>query len=368
MATDPALEALFQQAMAAQAAGDYATAGRALAAALAQFPESIQTRHNHAALLRAVGRLEEARDDLRRVLARDPSQAGSRYALGMVLMSLGDYPGGWPLYEARRDLPDLRIVVPTLPFPEWRGEDLAGKRLVVFPEQGLGDSIQFARFALVLRDRGARVLLLCQPPLASLFAGSLDRIEVRSAHGAVNLGKPDYWALSASLPRPLGVTVETIPAAPYLRAPAPASRQPGQGLRIGLATRGNPAHQNDRRRSLGPGEVARLHALPAQIVSLHPEDSGARDFADTADIIAGLDLVISVDTSVAHLAGALGAPGLVLLPGFATDWRWLRGRDDSPWYPSLRLARARVDGDWSTALDGVEAWVGELTAGLKPPT
>jgi hypothetical protein len=348
-----AAERLFQKALAAHAGGDYVQAERLYRLAIGMIAGRSGPRHNLGTLLRSLGRLEEARDMLFSVLAREPDLAATRYALGMVLMGLGDYPSGWPLYESRRDLPELKVITPNLPFPEWTGQDLAGKRIVLFPEQGLGDNIQFARFTLTLRDRGAQVLLLCRPPLRRLLAHSLDGVEVLAAEGQVEMGEPDYWALFGSLPRPLGLTLQTIPNAPYLRAPA-ASPRPDGAPRIGLVTKGNPIHQNDARRSLQPVDAERLRAILGSTLSLHPEDSGAKDFADTAAIVDSLDLVVTVDTSVAHLAGAMGKRACVLVPGFATDWRWLQGREDSPWYPSLRLLRSTVDGDWSGAFARLE--------------
>lgn len=348
-----AAERLFQKALAASASGDVVQAERLYRLAIGMVAGRSEPRHNLGALLRSLGRLEEARDLLAFVLVREPDLAETRYALGMVLMGLGDYPNGWPLYESRRDLPALKVIAPILGFPEWKGEPLAGKRIVLFPEQGLGDNIQFARFALTLRDRGAQVLMLCRPPLRSLLQQSLDGVEVLAAEGQVEMGEPDYWALFGSLPRWLGCTLETIPNAPYLRVPAGA-RLRDDAPRIGLATKGNSMHQNNARRSLRVSDVERLKAILGPTVSLHPEDSGAKDFADTAAIVDGLDLVVSVDTSVAHLSGAMGKPAIVLIPGFATDWRWMHGREDSPWYPSLRLLRSRVDGDWSDAFAQLE--------------
>lgn len=315
-------------------------------------------------LMRNFGRLSEARTLLEAEQARRPDHLETGYELGLTLLGQGDYPAGWPLYERRRAIPQFHIHSPVLPFPEWRGEPVEGKRIVLFPEQGLGDSIMFARFALTLRDRGAQVLLLCRPALERLLRHSLDGVEVIAAHGTVDMGEPDFWAHFGSLPGPLGLTVDAIPSAPYLAAPTSAAKaNQGRGaLRIGLATRGNPAHPNDARRTLSAADAVRLAALPGVVVSLHPEDSGARDFADTAALMAGLDLVVSVDTSIAHLAGALGKRAFVLTPGFGTDWRWMQGRDDSPWYPSLTLFRGRADGGWGDALDRLDVAVSSLAA------
>ncbi len=346
-----------EQAVRAQLQGEDAEAAGLYRAFADIARHQAEGRYDYGVLLRNLGALEEARDLLIAEVAADPASARARYDLGVTYMSLGDYPAGWPLYEARREIPRFPMHIPQLPFPEWRGEDLAGKRIVIFPEQGLGDMIQFARFALTLRDQGAQVVLLTWQPIAALLRAGLDGVDVQAAAGAVEMGEPDFWIMAGSLPGPMGLTLRDIPGPPYLRAEAPARR--GRAFRVGLATKGSPTNQNDAHRSLGPEQAARLRARPAaEIVSLHHEDAG--DFVSTANLIAGLDLVISVDTAVAHLAGALGKPVFLLLPGFGTDWRWLRGRDDSPWYPQARLFRGAVDGRWDLALERLEGAVAEM--------
>ena len=203
------------------------------------------------------------------------------------------------------------------------------------------------------------------------MAGAFTGIEVQPLVGQIDLGAIDYWTSLLSLPGRLGVTLETLAAEPYLRAPDPQARQDGR-FRVGLMTAGNAKYENDARRSLGADEARRLRELPGvEIVSLHPEDSG--DFVQTANIIAGLDLVISVDTSIGHLAGAMGKRTFLLVPGVGVDWRWMTGRTDSPWYPNHRLFRGASDGDWSPVLDQAEKAVAELrtatlTKGPPPPT
>jgi hypothetical protein len=360
-------EPLFQNGLAAHHAGRFSEAERFYRRSLELDPGQPGARHNLASLTQGFGRLAVARKMFLTILKERPDQQASLYALSTVLLDVGDYARGWPYYEARRDLPGLNIPSPNLSFPEWQGEPLAGKRIVLFPEQGLGDNIQFARFALVLRDAGAAVTLLTRPALTTLFQQSFDGIEVLSAEGDVDLGNPDYWALVGSLPARLKLRIETIPNKPYLRAAQPpAPRIPGP-WRVGLTTKGNPAQLNDARRSMSPAQAARLANLRGvEIVSLHPEDSRARDFAQTAQIIAGLDLVISVDTAVAHLAGAMGKRALVLVPGFNVDWRWLRGigGPTTPWYPTHRLFRGHASGAWNETLDQLAAEVAEL---IKTP-
>jgi tetratricopeptide (TPR) repeat protein len=364
-------ESLFQQALAMHSAGQFGKAEALYRRSIEADFDQPGAKHNLGSLLQGLGRLKEAGEVFLNILKRHPDQQETLYALGVLLLDTGDYRRGWPYYEARRNLPALNVRAPDLPFPEWMGEPLAGKSIVLFPEQGQGDNIQFARFAPVLRDMGAHVTLLTRPALTELFAQSFDGIDVRSADGKVDLGEPDYWLLIGSLPLRLQLrhNASSIPGAPYLRAAAPPPPRPPGPLRIGLTTKGNPAQANDARRSLSPAQAARLQNLRnVQIVSLHPEDTRAEDFAATAQIIAGLDLVISVDTAVAHLAGAMGKQAFVLAPGFNNDWRWLRGQngETTMWYPTHRLFRGDPSGAWNEALDRLTAAVAEQVAGGAP--
>ncbi|WP_133255033.1 tetratricopeptide repeat protein [Phenylobacterium hankyongense] len=284
------------------------------------------------------GEWAEAETFFRRALAAEPGDAVVRHALAVSLLGQGRYREGFPLYAHRTEVPALRVAKPNAPWPQWKGEDLKGRGVVLFPEQGLGDQIMLARFAPVLRERGADVTLLCSPALERLFSSSLG-VRVIAASGAVEFPDPDFWALIGDLPGLLEIDVEDLKAEPYLRAPAISSGG------IGLARRGNPRHANDANRSL-PLELV----IPFDTVSLSPEDTGAADFLDTAEIVAGLDCVISVDTSVAHLAGALGKPCFVMLPSVGADWRWMTGQQHTPWYPSMSLFRQGRGENWSNVL------------------
>lgn len=293
--------------------------------------------------LAAAGRLCGAEVWFRERLSMVPSDERAAYALSVVLLALGRYAEGVDGYELRHLFGSGAL--PDVPWPSWRGEDLNGRRLVIFPEQGFGDAIQFARFAPMLRQAGADVTLLCRPPLERLFS-SLG-VRVVAASGAADFPEPDYWVRSNSLLRCAGAVANDVPGAPYLDA------TPREWGGVGVVGRGNPRHHNDASRSLPPELEGRLLALPGA-KNLSPDITGARDFQDTADIIAGLDLVITVDTSVAHLAGALGKPVWIMLPEHNTDWRWMRGRSDSPWYPSARLYRQPSPGDWGSVVRAVE--------------
>ncbi|CAN7143558.1 tetratricopeptide repeat protein [Phenylobacterium sp. LjRoot225] len=351
------VEDLFQQADAARREGRLALALAMYRRVVAAWPDHPIALQHLGAVLNVLGERPEAERVLHHATAVNPRDPAARHALGVALMGQGRYAEAGPLYAARFDLPQLGLQRPAgLPCPEWRGEPLAGKQLAVFPEMGLGDAIQHARFAALLRDRGAHVSLLCLPALARLFADSLPGVHVAAAAGKAEFPDPDYWAMSGALMFMPGMSLETLPAAPYLRAPRPLADGPAPtrppGLRIGLVTAGNPEHKNDANRSLSPQLAAGLRAaLPGQIVDLAPAATGARDFADTAAVMSDLDLVVSVDTSAAHLAGALGKRAFVLIPAINTDWRWMHGRTDSPWYPSLRLYRADLRAGWAPAIE-----------------
>jgi tetratricopeptide (TPR) repeat protein len=302
-----------------------------------------------------------------RVLAEQPEHVGAHWNRALVWLVRGRLAEGWAEYEWRWRLPEN----PPAAFaaPEWDGsQPLAGRTLLVHAEQGLGDTLQFVRYLPELARRGARLILHCQPPLVRLLAACFPEITVAAAEAPPPAC--DLHAPLLGLPHRLGTRLESIPAAiPYLRAPADPAitgrirRGPGERA-VGLVWGGEPAHAGDAQRSIPLALLEPLRRLPG--IRLHSLQKGARaaelapwledgrvvdlgpaltDFADTAAALAELDLVISVDTSVAHLAGALGRPLWLLVPA-APDWRWLLERADSPWYPTARLFRRRFDAGW----------------------
>jgi tetratricopeptide (TPR) repeat protein len=327
------------EALAAHRAGDFARAEALYEAARGEEPW--RAAHNLGILHSSLGRLDRAEQAFREALLASPDNPESRYSLAHALLAAGRWTEAWPLYEARRELPRLEIPDAPKDMSEWMGEPLAGKRLLVIGEQGFGDQLMFARFLPEIAAAGARVSYRCRPGLVRLIQGALPDGADLSAM------RFDAWALAGSLPLRLGATPETLPPpAPLALTAAPG----GQG--IGIVTRGRPSHLNDANRSLSGDAEQRLRALGRD---LSPDATGARDFRDTARIIAGLELVISVDTGVAHLAATLGKPTWILLPHVGTDWRWMRGRSDSPWYPTARLFRQPRPHDWGAVLDEVEA-------------
>lgn len=280
------------------------------------------------------GRHREAVSSYEAALGIDPDHPAILLALGNAQLLVGDDANGWRNYGQR---PQRRqSQANSLPFPEWAGQSLAGKRLFIWPEQGLGDQIFAARY---VRGLGAaHVVMHTLPPLVDLFAQL--PVEIRSRRFPCRVETTfDYWVQPLTLPR----WVAPEPS-PYLSA-----RPRATGARLGVMWRGNAVP--DPARSIPDQIAASLLSIPGAM-SLQPEDTGARNLRDTAEIIAGLEHVISIDTSVAHLAGAMGKPGTILLKHDCCDWRWrerLPGRSD--WYPTLRLLRQPSPGDWRGLVD-----------------
>jgi Flp pilus assembly protein TadD len=358
-------------------------------------PDSAAALSNYGVLLAYACRDEEAEQCFRQALAVTPDYQLARLNLAMLLLAQGRLEEGWRYHEARYhlDLPDPDAPLPTLPYRQWQGESLIGKSLLVWPEQGHGDLIQFCRYLPLLKEQGtAHITLVCRPTLVELMRtlAGVDRVVSLDDLGSLQ-DHVDYWTLPMSLPLHCHTTLATIPIRiPYLQAPAArlaawSSRlPPSMGkLRVGLVWRGNPMHANDAKRSLpGLSALAALWAIPCvQYFSLQVGtsvvtdasevgeivDLGSQigDFADTAAILQHLDLLITVDTAVAHLAGALGTPCWVMLPAYRTDWRWLRERTDSPWYPdTMRLFRQAPQQDWGAVVAQVAAALAEHA---RPP-
>lgn len=334
-------------------------------------PEEPSVYVNLARALVEEGLLEDALACTAEALRLDPENAQAHAVRALALLLAGDLARGFAEYEWRwrMEFQRRRDFVQ----PAWDGSPLAGRRILLHSEQGLGDTIQFLRYAPLVAARGGRVVIECQRALLEL-AASVEGVEQVVAAGDP-LPEFDVHAPLLSLPRIMGTTLQTIPnRVPYLAAPRrPAAPPlPWEGrLRVGLAWAGNPAHANDRRRSLDLAALAPLGEVEG--VSLISLQGGAR--AEQAErppaglrlerlpppwnglpwlaaVIERLDLVITVDTMYAHLAGALGRPVWVLLP-FAPDWRWMLGRTDSPWYPTMRLFRQRSRGAWAAVIENV---------------
>jgi len=347
-------------------------------------PDSIAARINMASLFAQQGRLAEAVALCDQVLEIDPGNPDAHYNRGLSLLRMGQYEAGWRAYEyrwARADAPPK----PDFHAEEWQGDkDLQGKTILLYTEQGLGDTIQFARYAEMVAARGARVILEVQAPLLPLMRDmkGIDTFVVRDQ--ANPLPAFDFQCSLLSLPSAFRSTLATTPArSPYLQAPSDRAtywneRLAGhRGSKIGLVWSGNPLHKNDRNRSTALATFAPLWSQGKwRFLSLQkevrPEDAALlnttpsitdlsahlTDFAETAAIISGLDLVITIDSSLAHLTGALGVPVWIMLP-YLPDFRWMMARRDSPWYPSARLFRQSSPGDWTTVIDAIDAALAE---------
>jgi Tfp pilus assembly protein PilF len=329
------------------------------------------TTRGHA--LRALGRVNEALENYDRAVAAFPSNGVLHFNRAACLLLLGDFERGLTEYEWRWQRPQAKQHERILRLPLWLGDaSIAGKTILLHAEQGIGDTIQFCRYASLVAELGAKVLIGVPPPLRDLMA------TIRGVAGIVSqvdvIPGFDLQCPLLSLPLAFRTRLDTIPAeVPYLFAPQAwrdkwrARLGSRRHFRVGIAWAGNPAHRNDHNRSLTLEQIVGLvppnvefyclqrdmrpRDIPALAMYPHVRYLGAdlADFSDTAAVIAEMDLVISVDTSVLHLAGAMGAPAWGLLPSVC-DWRWLLDRPDSPWYPSIRLFRQDTHGDWSSVL------------------
>jgi tetratricopeptide (TPR) repeat protein len=353
--------------------------------AVAVFDKAIAIRpqladfHNHRGTsLAELHRFDEAFASFERAVALNPDLADAHWNAALFRLLTGDFARGWAAREWGRKCRAVGFVERSFDVPMWLADaPLAGKMILLHSDEGLGDTIQFARYATMVAAKGARVVLEVDAVLQPLLSG-MAGVAQCLARGIDALPGLDYHCPLSSLPLAFATGLDTIPAAPsYLPRP-PAERcalweqrlGPHDRMRVGLVWSGNPMHLNDHNRSMALATLAPLLGLTAQFVSLQKDprpadkamlaDRGGildltadiRDFVDTAALIDRLDLVLTVDTSVAHLAGALGKPTWIMLP-YTPDYRWLLGRDDSPWYPSVRLFRQDERRDYATVVGRV---------------
>lgn len=349
-------------------------------AALASYESALEIRPSYgealcgrAVALKHLGRFDEALASYDRALECDPTSAHFKNNKAALLLLRGEFEAGWDFYEWRWIAGQTPKHDLKLPIPEWNGESLAGRAIIVFDEQGLGDAIQFSRFLPILASQGAKVTFFCRARLHRLFKGL--ETPVRLVDDLAEGEHFDYQIALCSLPRALQVRLATIPAqASYLSAEAElaqkwAARIGSQGCKIGICWRGKSSLRADPSRSIPLAHFASLAELAGvRLISLQKLDEqislddlrtppwlespgaefdgGGDGFIDAAAAMQSLDLIITCDTSIAHLAGALGRPVWVVLKQTA-DWRWLLEREDSPWYPSMRLFRQNRLGDWA---------------------
>ena len=397
----------------------YEAAVACLSRAVSLSPEDAAAHSNLANALRSVGRLDQAAACHRTALELSPDSAGTHYNLALVLRDSGDIAAamrlferavelgyrssdlywdralayltdgdltrGFAEYEWRWRLPE--VTARSLPGSPWKGESLTGRTLFVYAEQGFGDTIQFARYVPMIAGQAGRVVFECQPQLLRLLSGSENFADVELIQQGEQVPKFDFHVALLTLPHHVGTTLTTIPADnPYFSFPSAVDDLPARraDLRVGLAWTGKPTHRNDRNRSLTLAQLAPLLQLPhVHFVSLQAGTAAReiaalgygsvienlapalKDFADTASAIHEVDLVISIDSAVAHLAGALGRPVWTLIP-YVPDWRWMLQRDDSPWYPTMHLMRQRAPGDWADLLQRVGERLSHYRAAQSP--
>jgi tetratricopeptide (TPR) repeat protein len=354
-------------------------------------PDLAEPHYNLGNAYKLEGRYPESAVSLRRALELMPHDADTHFSLGMTLLMLGEWREGWREYDWRWRTRDFKV--PGFTSPPWDGSDLAGRTIVVYAEQGLGDTLQFARYAPMVQQRGGNVVLRCQTPLAPLFAGvaGVQRVSPRSEP----LPECDCHMPLLGLPSLFGTTPETVPAnVPYLHAdPQRRARwrdwlDQHPGRKIGICWQGGQGQvKDDALRSMKLSTLAPLAGVPdVQLVSLQvgggreqlteqaermtvldpalePDEAG-ETFQEVAALMCELERVVTIDTALAHLAGALGVPTWLALRRFP-DWRWLQGREDTPWYPTMRLFRQEQVGKWDPV---VARLAGALHVAANPPS
>jgi len=349
------------------------------AQAFTQDPDSFSAHNNYGNVLRELGRPDRAIPYLETALKIIPTQATANFNLAVAYLLQGDYARGWPQYEWRWKFEHLDGLLPDPEQPRWTGQDIKGKTLLIFAEQGHGDNIQFVRFIRNLLDMGAKVKLQISTALIPLFSGS--PIDIYSPEQ--DCGAFDYWTPIMSIPGILGVTLKNLSHDLQYITPVPALVKEWQDrlgskkqLRVGFCWSGRRDTWINRHKGMpfdhmlamiqtNPDyewinlqadctdeETAQLIAAGATCFS-----EIANSFATTAALIHHLDVVLSVDTAVAHLSGAMGRPTWVMLNYFGLDWRWLLNRDDSPWYPSARLFRQPGMGDWASVTERISQYL-----------
>jgi len=341
---------------------------------------------NRAMSLTELGRYDEAMAAYKQSLDVDPNQPKAVWNLALLQLLTGDFESGWRGREARWQIPELTATYPKMPTPPWLGEEpVDGKTVLVCQTEGLGDGIHFVRYVAMLAARGAHVILLVDAPLYPLLRGltGISQCLVKSSQTVV---PPfDFHVAIDSLPLAFGTRLDTIPAAEAYLPPPGAERVRAwesrlgsrEKLRVGLVWSGNAVYANDRKRSMPLRTLCGVLDVDATFVSLQKNPradnietlrerteivdftADLTDFAETAALVSCLDLIITVDTSVAHLAGALGRPTWILIP-YVPDWRWLLDRDDSPWYPTVRLFRQSESREYGSVVERVRAELAEL--------
>lgn len=357
-----------------------------ISSALSLQPHSADFHYNHGNILIEVKRHHDAIAAFNKALAVDPGFADAHFNEGLCWLSLGDMERGWRKYEYRFKTSEYPEVKRNFPQPVWSGDSsINGKTIFIHTEQGFGDTLMNCRYVPLLASMGARVVLEVKPELLQLMEG-LEGVSTLIARGA-DIPQIDFQCPIMSLPLAFETRLETIPSAvPYLKVPGERadhwrSKLGDSRFKIGVAWAGNPSFKTDRDRSITLKNILPVCSVPgatffslqkdlrdgdAEILNANPHirhlGSDLKNFLDTAAVMESLDLIISSDTSIVNLAGALGRPVWILL-SFNSDWRWLLDRTDSPWYPTARLFRKDKSGDWASIVDKVSAELAKTLTG-----
>jgi len=362
--------------------------------ALVLHPDHPELIYNKATLLKGIGRIDEACEYYRKALAISPGEPNAATYLGMAMLLKGDFASGWPLYEHRWRQQVNAGKRPAFTAPVWQGEPLEGRKILVHAEQGLGDVVQFCRYLPLLRQRGAEVVFLVAGKMCALLRSACPDIAFSSAIADAQSRAADFQIAIMSLPLVFGTTLENIPAAvSYLKPDAERVERWREkigthGFRVGICWQGKPDVSADPARSFPLAMLAPLASIPGvRLISLQKSegveqiaqcgfdietlgddfDAGSDGFVDTAAVMENLSLVISPDTAIAHLAGALGRPTWVALKS-VPDWRWLLDREDSPWYPTMRLFRQPTGRDWEDVFLRMRSELERLASGRAQAT
>jgi hypothetical protein len=337
--------------------------------------------NNYGNVLREVGEPEGAIPFLTRAIQLDPNNITAQFNLAVAHLLNGNYAQGWPAYEVRFNYEHLAGTFPKFEQPRWTGQDLKGKTILVIGEQGHGDNIQFVRFLYNLHVMGAEIILQVTDGLVPMLSGS--PIIKRVSGYDYSITDFDYWVPIMSIPGVLGITLQNLPSPMnYLNADGRLQQQwlqklgPKKRMRVGFSWSGRRDAWLNRHKGMPFEDMLKMiqtnpqyewinlqidatdeetAALESAGVTMYP--GSIQSFADTAALIVNLDVVISVDTAIAHLSGALGRPTWIMLNWFAVDWRWLLNRDSSPWYSTARLFRQPAMGDWTSVTKKVSQYL-----------
>jgi tetratricopeptide (TPR) repeat protein len=349
--------------------------------AMVQDPNSAAAFNNYGNVMRECGHPRRGIPFLQYAIEADPNNVTARFNLAVSYLILGDYERGWPAYESRWQYEHLAGTEPQHPQPRWRGEDLKDKTILVVGEQGHGDNIQFCRFLLNLHSAGARVLFQTTEGLIPLLSTS----PVISWIGRYDQQPPefDYWIPIMSIPGVFGITLENLPRQVQYITPQPDQQAAWlkvlgakKRMRVGFSWSGRRDAWLNRHKGMPFETMLELIINNPQYewINLQTDATAEEDeqlaaagvtrypgaiasFADTAALVSNLDVVISVDTAIAHLAGAMGRPTWLMLQWFATDWRWMLDRDSSPWYSTVRIFRQPSMGDWTAVTKKIEQYL-----------